>query len=217
MIPLSVTQSALTMLDMVLVEKDDKVMEIIGIARGGIRRLRNLIDNLSDLEKIESGYNFTLIEVSLLDVLHEVSLEARLLMQDKSITFTTDIEPDLPLIMIDPQWFKRALHNYLENARKYTQVNGDVTLRAYCKDHFIFIEVLDNGPGISIAAQKRLFERFYRVQEQKGIEGSGLGLAIVKKIVEAQGGKISLESTEGKGTTFQFLWPKDALKENRVE
>ena len=205
--PLSVTQSALTMLDMVLIEKDDKIMEIIGIARGGIRRLRNLIDNLSDLEKIESGYNFTLIEISLLDVLHEVGLEAKLLMQDKSITFNTDIEPDLPLVKIDPQWFKRALHNYLENARKYTPTGGEVTLHTYNQDTFIHIEVADNGPGISIAAQKRLFERFYRVQEHKGIEGSGLGLAIVKSVAEAHGGQVYINSAPGKGSTFGLKLP----------
>jgi two-component system, NtrC family, sensor histidine kinase KinB len=208
--PLSVTQSALTMLDMVLIEKDDKIMEIIGIARGGIRRLRNLIDNLSDLEKIESGYNFTLVEISLLDVLHEVGLEARLLMQDKSIIFTTDIEPDLPLVKIDPQWFKRALHNYLENARKYTQTGGEVTLRTYHKNAFNHIEVTDNGSGIGMAAQKRLFERFYRVQEHKGIEGSGLGLAIVKSVAEAHGGQVYIDSAPGKGSTFGLKLPVSA-------
>ena len=205
--PLSVTQSALSMLDMVLTEKDDRVQEIIGIARSGIRRLRNLIDNLLDLEHIAQGQNFHLIEISLLDVLREISLEAELLMRDKSIAFTSEVPPDLPVIAADPQWLKRALHNYLENARKYTDSGGAVTLRAYQEDGYIQIEVRDNGPGIPLAAQQRLFERFYRVKEHKGIEGSGLGLAIVKSVAEAHGGAVYVHSAPGEGSTFGLKLP----------
>jgi two-component system sensor histidine kinase VicK len=207
--PLSVAQSALSMLDMVLMDKDDKVQEIIGIARGGIRRLKSLIDNLYQLEQIESGSNFALEELSLLDVLHEVSLEAQLLMQDKSISFSRDIEPDLPLVKADPQWLKRALHNYLENARKYTEAGGLVRLHAYRKDNFVHIDVSDSGPGIPLPMQQRLFERFYRVKEHKGVEGSGLGLAIVKSVAEAHNGAVYVYSAPGEGSTFGFKLPLD--------
>lgn len=205
--PLSVTQSALTMLDMILVEKDDKVQEVIGIARGGIRRLRSLIDNLLDLEKIENGANFNLIDINPLDVLHEVGLEAHLLMQDKSIDLEIAVPGGLPVIKADPQWLKRALHNYLENARKYTNPGGQVKFRAFLQAEELRVEVEDSGPGIPIAAQQHLFERFYRVKEQRNVEGSGLGLAIVKSVAEAHGGSVYLHSAPGEGSTFGLKLP----------
>ncbi|HRF95412.1 MAG TPA: HAMP domain-containing sensor histidine kinase, partial [Aggregatilineales bacterium] len=204
--PLSVTYSSIITLNKLLTHKDPAVEEIIHLALGGLDRLRTLIDDLLHLEHIESGYGFKLTEFSLLDVLHEVSKESFMLMVDKAITLTLDVQPDIPMIKADVRWFKRALHNYLGNATKYTQKGGAVKLRVYTKNDFLHVEVIDNGPGIPLSAHAHLFERFYRVDGNKA-EGSGLGLAIVKSVAIAHGGDVYLRSKPGEGTTFGFTMP----------
>jgi len=204
--PLSVTYSSIITLNKLLTQKDPAVEEIIHLALGGLDRLRTLIDDLLHLEHIESGYGFKLTEFNLLDVLHEVSKESFMLMVDKAITLTLDVQPDIPLIQADVRWFKRALHNYLGNATKYTQRGGAVKLRVFTKNDFLNVEVIDNGPGIPLSAHAHLFERFYRVDGNKA-EGSGLGLAIVKSVAIAHGGDVYLRSKPGEGTTFGFTIP----------
>jgi two-component system, NtrC family, sensor histidine kinase KinB len=205
--PLSVTQSALGILA-TMVEEDVKTKEVIGIAQGGVDRLGGLIQDLLHLEHIESGYNLVLQEISILDTLHEVSMETSVLMYEKHINFKEEIDSDLPtMLKADIRWLKRALHNYLDNASKYTQEHGAVTLRVYAKDQHLHIEVSDNGPGIAVSAQSRLFERFYRVKVHKNVDGTGLGLAIVKSVAEAHGGTVYVHSAPEKGSTFGLKLP----------
>jgi signal transduction histidine kinase len=204
--PLSVTYSSIITLNKLLTQKDPAVEEIIHLALGGLDRLRTLIDDLLHLEHIESGYGFTVTEFNLLDVLHEVSKESFMLMVDKAITLTLDVQPEIPLIKADVRWFKRALHNYLGNAAKYTQRGGAVTLKVYTKNDFLHLEVIDNGPGIPLSAHAHLFERFFRVDGNKA-EGSGLGLAIVKSVAIAHGGDVYVRSKPGEGTLFGFTIP----------
>jgi len=204
--PLSVTRSALGMLQNMVEDKSG--IEVIDLAMGGVERLQGLIDDLLQLEHIESGYDFNLIEFNLVDVLNEVVKETRALLTDRDHTCTVDFPPKLPFVKADIGWIKRSLHNYLGNAIKYTPEGGKLILRAYRKEGFIHLEVSDNGPGIPMKDQARLFERFYRVREtQTRIKGSGLGLAIVKSVAEAHGGSVYVKSKPNEGSTFGFTLP----------
>ncbi len=206
--PLSVTNSAINMLDTLIENKDETLIEVIEIARTGIIRLERLIEDLLQIEKIESGFGFTLKDVNIRELCQEVSDEIAPLMAEKSIAFSYHLPDDLPVtIPIDRNWINRALHNYLENAYKYTQKGGRVELKVYLDDPMLHFEVIDNGPGIPLKAQARLFERFYRVRETKDIHGSGLGLAIVKSVVEAHGGTVYVRSKPGDGSTFGLTLP----------
>ncbi len=205
--PLSITLSSLNMLKSMINDQDEGVMEVIGLALGGVDRLRGLVDDLLHLEHIESGYNFNMEWELLPEVLHEISKEIAPLMNDRKITFTQQIPDDLPPIETDVDWLKRALHNYLENASKYTHEGGAVVFKAYGKGDMVHLEVTDNGPGISLKGQAKLFERFYRVEGVEGIRGSGLGLAIVKSIAEAHKGEVYVQSTPGEGSTFGLKIP----------
>lgn len=206
--PLSVTNSAINMLDTLIENKDETLIEVIEIARTGIIRLERLIEDLLQIEKIESGFGFTLKDVNIRELCQEVSDEIAPLMAEKSIAFSYHLPDDLPAtIPIDRNWINRALHNYLENAYKYTQKGGRVELKVYLDDPMLHFEVIDNGPGIPMKAQARLFERFYRVRETKDIHGSGLGLAIVKSVVEAHGGTVYVRSKPGDGSTFGLTLP----------
>ncbi|GAB4528194.1 MAG: hypothetical protein OHK0046_46760 [Anaerolineae bacterium] len=209
--PLSITLSSLNMLKTMVEEKD--AVEVVNLAMGGVQRLRGLLDDLLHLEQIESGYNFTLEREFLPEILYEVSKEVSPLMMDRKITFTQEIPDELPQVEADVDWLKRALHNYLENASKYTQSGGAVALKAYIKDNYIHVEVTDNGPGIPAKAQPKLFERFYRVEgSDSSIRGSGLGLAIVKSVAEAHRGEVYVISAPGEGSTFGLKLPAAATQ-----
>jgi len=204
--PLSVTRSALGMLQNMVEDKSG--IEVIELAMGGVERLQGLIDDLLQLEHIESGYDFTLIEFNLGDVLNEVVKETQALLSDRAHTCKVDLPEKLPFVKADIGWIKRSLHNYLGNAIKYTPDGGEILLQAYTQDGLVHLEVTDNGPGIPLKDQARLFERFYRVREtQTRIKGSGLGLAIVKSVAEAHGGSVYVRSKPNAGSTFGFTLP----------
>jgi len=204
--PLSVTRSALGMLQNMVEDKSG--IEVIDLAMGGVERLQGLIDDLLQLEHIESGYDFNLIEFNLGDVLNEVVKETQALLSDRDHTCKVDLPEKLPFVKADIGWIKRSLHNYLGNAIKYTPDGGELLLKAYTQGDFVHLEVSDNGPGIPQKDQPRLFERFYRVSEtQTRIKGSGLGLAIVKSVAEAHGGSVYVRSKPNEGSTFGFTLP----------
>ncbi|MDX1992823.1 MAG: ATP-binding protein [bacterium] len=205
--PLSVTQSSLGILQDII-GTDPTAQEVIEIAMGGVKRLQSLIDDLLHLEHIESGYNFVRSAINLGETMQEVSKEISPLMRQKSLRYSVELADDLPpAIMADMRWIKRALHNYLENASKYTPEGGTVLLRAYRDGDMLHLEVTDNGPGIPLNAQPRLFERFYRVNDNSKIKGTGLGLAIVKSVAEAHGGTVYVRSKPGQGSTFGLTIP----------
>lgn len=214
--PLSVTQSSIHLLDRMLDSQDEDIREIIDMAYSGIDRLQNLIDDLLQIEKIESGYDFNLTETDVYALIQEITLSNQTLMDDKSIILKTTVADDVPYLMdMDSNWVRRAINNYLDNARKYIEVGNSVELRVYKKNSKVQIEVIDNGPGIPAAAQARLFDRFYRVKDSETTKGSGLGLAITKSVAEAHGGAVYVKSEVGQGSTFGMTLPlKDHQGDN---
>ena len=111
------------------------------------------------------------------------------------------------------------LQNLLDNARQYTLPGGEIVLSAEARESDVVFTVSDTGIGIPQADQSRIFERFYRVDAARSREagGTGLGLAIAKHLVEAQGGRIWVESEIGKGSRFHFSVPIfDSSRESRT-
>lgn len=214
--PLSVTQSSIHLLDKMLETQDEDIREIIDMAYSGIDRLQRMIDDLLQIEKIESGYGFNLREVDIRDLIREVVLSNQTLMNDKSIALSTNIHDDVPhAVLMDREWIQRAIHNFLDNARKYITVGDAVEVRIYPKDQLLHIEVADTGPGIPKSAHARLFDRFYRVKDGDMIKGSGLGLAITKSVAEAHGGNVYVISDIGKGSIFGITVPmKDGVSDS---
>ena len=206
--PLSVTQSSIHLLDRMLDSQDENIREIIDMAYSGIDRLQRLIDDLLQIEKIESGHGFNLSETDIRALIREVTLSNQTLMKDKSILLTSNVTDDVPhIVEMDRDWILRAINNFLDNARKYIAIGDSVNLEVYVKSNAIHLEVSDTGPGIPPSTHARLFERFYRVKETTDVKGSGLGLAITKSVAEAHGGTVYIRSILGEGSIFGMSLP----------
>lgn len=205
--PLSVTQSSVAMLESLIENPDETILEVLGFAKNSIGRLQRLIDDLLNIEKIETGYDFELDYVDLREMLYEIAAQIEPLMQDRGISMSVSIGQSVPhTVCLDREWIHRALHNYLENAAKYAP-DSTVVFAAHIEDEMIRMEVRDNGAGIPLAAQARLFDRFYRVDNRSKVNGTGLGLAIVKSVAEAHEGQAYVQSQEGHGSTFGIAIP----------
>lgn len=111
--------------------------------------------------------------------------------------------------VFDSKWTEEAIVNLLDNAIKYTQNGGKITVSVSEYQMFASINVKDNGPGISEEEQSKVFRRFYRGVEQQSKDGVGIGLYLVRQIAEGQGGYIRVQSSKGQGTVFSLYLPCD--------
>lgn len=188
---------------------DDTGIGFIDMVRKSIVNMRQLIDDLLDLAKIESGVRLELEPVAVQGLIHECLEALRPTIDSKSMTATADAPADLPPVAADRERLKQILQNLIGNAVKYTPPEGQVRVTAARAGDSVRIVIQDNGLGISAEDQAHIFERFYRVRrpETDSIEGTGLGLAIVKSLVKAHNGQITLESKLGQGSSFTLSLP----------
>jgi PAS domain S-box-containing protein len=201
--PLGVALNSLDMLERRLGDQPDKALtEIVGIATDSVERLQSLIDDLFNLEHIQNGYGFTLDDVDIGELVYEVSGAIKPLIETHGIDYKVDLQRGIAPLRLDRRWVSRAISNYLDNAIKYTPVGSHVALRVFDSGDLLHIEVVDDGPGVAIEAQPRLFERFFRANTDEATPGTGLGLAIVKSVAEAHGGGVYIKSSPGQGSVF---------------
>jgi signal transduction histidine kinase len=125
-------------------------------------------------------------------------------------TIAVDLPTELPLVQGDAEKIGLILSNLLSNAIKFTPEGGHIKVGAWDHGEMILVSVRDNGVGIPIEDQQRIFERFYqaRAEHIAGHGGIGIGLTIVKHLVELHGGQVWLESEVGRGSEFFFTLPK---------
>jgi signal transduction histidine kinase len=169
-------------------------------------RLRELIDNLLDSSRLESGRLGMTCEPTRISALIRDTAE-RTRSAYPGMDLRLEISDDLPPVDIDATRISQVFDNLLSNANKYAP-NSTVLIRAKNKKDFIRLEVIDNGPGIHSDHMSHLFERFYRVPGNSNtVRGTGLGLYICRKIVEAHGGEIGVESEPNRGSNFHFSLP----------
>jgi two-component system phosphate regulon sensor histidine kinase PhoR len=184
----------------------DKCLEALGRETD---RLTQLIERLLDWGRMEAGRKqFDLHRERVGDVLEEAA-EAfiPLRLRHPDLDFAVEIDETLPAVYADRGAMVDAIGNLLSNALKYGGTPPVVRLRAVRSGDAVAIEVADNGDGIAHGEHRRIFDKFYRIDDRlsREREGSGLGLAIVKHIVRAHRGRIALDSAKGKGSTFRIL------------
>jgi PAS domain S-box-containing protein len=181
------------------------------ILRSG-QHLLQLINDVLDLSKVEAGrLEFHPEETSLEQVVGESIAMLRPLAAQKSLTLDHDVDAQVAHAFVDRGRLKQVLYNYLSNAIKFTPENGHVSVqvRAEGPDHFR-VDVIDTGIGIAAADLPRLFVEFNQLEagEAKKHQGTGLGLALTRRLVEAQGGRVEVSSTPGRGSMFSAILPR---------
>ncbi len=195
---------------------NDKAKKFLRIMERNSNRLARFIDDLLDMAKIERGKME--IKKESLGIFPIVSETVELMKpqaDEKNIEIVTNIPNDLPLVFIDGDRTRQVITNLLSNSIKFTPEKGKISIKIRDDKKYLEVSLSDTGMGIPPEKISKIFDKFEQVKEVrervKGPRGTGLGLAIVKSLVEAQGGKIWVESELDKGSTFYFTLPKQTI------
>jgi two-component system phosphate regulon sensor histidine kinase PhoR len=189
------------------VAAEDKCIEALGRES---TRLQELIDRLLDWGRMESGRKeFVLRETDVRSIIDPALAAFEPVRERRPVDLSVDVASELPVVLADRGAIVDAVLNLLTNAYKYGGDPPSIGVRARHSGKHVLISVVDNGPGIAPAEHKRIFQKFYRVDDRlsRDREGSGLGLAIVKHVVRAHNGRVELTSALGKGSTFTIALP----------
>jgi two-component system phosphate regulon sensor histidine kinase PhoR len=173
-------------------------------------RLHTMIQRLLDFGRMEAGkmtYHRRPESVQQVVETAVSAFEPMLLRQH--VRFTTEVAQDLPPVAIDSEMMAQALLNLLQNAAKYGGEPKNIHLVCARENGHVALSVRDNGPGIPRREHRRIFERFYRIDDRlsRAQEGSGLGLAIVRHVVQAHGGQVRVRNRPEGGAEFSILLP----------
>jgi PAS domain S-box-containing protein len=189
-------------------------LEMLQVARRTGKTLKDLVDSMLDLTKLEQGtFPLRLQPVNLAELLAEVIDQITPQADAKDIHILYDKLDDELLFDLDGSIIRRVLVNLIDNAIKYTPAGGRVETRVAWDDQMLRLKVIDNGPGIPKEHQQKVFDKFGRVDHQSKIQGVGLGLAFCKMAIEAHHGRIWLESEVGVGTTFLVEIPRNLAEQ----
>jgi PAS domain S-box-containing protein len=207
--PLGNVLSSLEVLKSSVPLDDDALQSVLSIALRSGRRLSRLIEQLLDLEQLESGQAVLFKSKGSLSALVIEAVEEVLpVAEGKGHVISFDLgPPNLPQIEMDSDMVRRVLINLIENATKYSRTEGQISVALTQEEIELKVRVSDNGSGISREDKNRIFEKFARVQRGGRPKGLGLGLAFCRLAIEAHGGRIWVESDPGKGSDFFFTLP----------
>ncbi|MBI4115534.1 MAG: PAS domain S-box protein [Candidatus Omnitrophica bacterium] len=191
--------------------------EYLSIASRNIERLSHLINDLLDLSRVEAGkLELRPSNFQLAPLVHHIKETFKTWAQDKKVEIKEGIEDEALTMEADPDRLTQVITNLFGNALKFTPEGGTITIQVRSVKNkalgpdAIEISVKDTGIGITEKDQKRIFDKFEQVSltQPAGVSSTGLGLTIAKEIVELHGGRIWVESEEGKGSCFSFVLPK---------
>jgi two-component system phosphate regulon sensor histidine kinase PhoR len=211
--PLTSIQGFIETLKEGTMDDPEKTQHFLKIIEKQSNNLNNLVEDILKLSKIESQETVVNLQsTNLKELLDKVMAEFKEKIILKKIQINTNISPQFPLLNVDPEQIELALRNLLDNAIKYTPEKGEISISFLEREKDIYLEIADNGIGISPEHLPRIFERFYRVNKDRSrdLGGTGLGLAIVKHIVKVHKGTIGVDSTPGKGSKFFIILPKNS-------
>ncbi len=206
--PLAAVRVMAETLERGALEEEDVARDFVQRIQGEIDRMNSMVEDLLELARLEGGQD--ILNISPIDIrslMEGVRDQFRVQAETKSIRVEVSVPDDIPTVPGDEEKLRQVLSNLLENALKFTLVEGDILLSARAEGRNVSVSVRDNGVGIPEEHQPHIFERFYKVDRSRRDGGTGLGLAIVKHIVQAHGGEVWIESREGGGSALSFRLP----------
>jgi NtrC-family two-component system sensor histidine kinase KinB len=206
--PLGNIISSLEVLQGSFDDEDETIQSVLSIASRSSRRASRLVESLLDLDRLETEkavLNKT--ESSIGGLIAEAVEEIHPTAEARGQFLRINLAPRLPIVSMDVDMIRRVLINLLENAVKYTRAGDHIDVSVKMADDQLEVSVCDNGPGISEKDRERIFDKFFRLSGESRPKGLGLGLAFCRLAVEAHGGRIWVDSEEGKGSTFTFTLP----------
>ena len=208
--PLALIRLFAETLELGRVPTEEKKQQYHRIINKESRRLTQLINNILDFSRIEAGRKeYRFVRTDLAAVVRDVVDAYRFPIEHQGFTLDLAVAEDLPEMETDPEALSQALINLLNNALKYSPEKKTIAVSVRREGDRVLVSVADRGIGIPKAEQKRIFEKFYRVESSlvHTTKGSGLGLALVQHITEAHGGRVELVSAPGEGSTFTLSLP----------
>jgi len=194
-------------LEMNRVASEDKKSAYYNIIKQESERLTRLINNILNFSRIESGkkqYNFSRINLN--NTVNGVVEMYKFHFQNQGFKLMVNFDKNDLMVNADEEAVSEALINLIDNAIKYSDEKKEIIISTGEQNDSVFLEVKDQGIGISHENQKYIFDEFYRVSTGSTFtkKGSGLGLSLVKHIMDAHGGNISVDSSPGKGSAFRL-------------
>jgi heavy metal sensor kinase len=180
---------------------------VIGSMLEETDRLAVLVDRLLTLSRAEMHQSTVVPDsVNLVELAQDVVGHLGVLAEEKGQSISVDAS-GTPVAVVDRVVLRQALINLVDNAIKFTPMGGQVSIRVSGSNGIALVDVADTGPGIPVEARERIFDRFYRADEESGT-GTGLGLSIAKGAVEANGGDLKVAYSGPDGTTFRIILPR---------
>ncbi|MFC2094013.1 ATP-binding protein [Bacteroidota bacterium] len=173
-------------------------------------RLKNLVEELFELSKLEARETVPNPEpFSIAELVQDIQQKNLIIAEPKKIDLSLEFPFDLPLVYADIGMMEKVLQNLLDNAIKFTPINGNITISLFPEKEEIFLSVKDTGAGINSTDLPHIFDRYQKAERTSMHDnvGLGLGLAIVKKILEVHNILIDVKSAKGEGTSFSFKIP----------
>ncbi|MGO8678712.1 MAG: ATP-binding protein [Limisphaerales bacterium] len=194
---------------------DTETRDLLHTMHANGMRLLKLINDLLDLVRLESGrLEIKREPIEIREFVKGLASAARQVAEDRRLRLETFVDPELGTVLADRDRLEKIVLNLVFNALKFTPAGGRVELRAEKQDADLVLAVSDTGMGIAEKNLPFVFDRFWQADDssKRKYQGAGIGLALVKELVEAQGGKVSVQSQEGKGATFTVRLPCQAAE-----
>jgi two-component system phosphate regulon sensor histidine kinase PhoR len=188
---------------------DEKLSQYSQIIKSEQKKLKNRVEGLLDIARIENGNATECLRTDICNLIKCTVDSYQVQLQDLKGTIEYHKQSDLCNVNVDSEQFQVAISNLIDNAIKYCDKAPKIRITTYDKNNIVFIEIEDNGIGISHAYLNQIFEKYFRVPtgDLHNVKGFGIGLSTVKAIVESVKGKIEVNSKEGKGTKFIIKLP----------
>jgi two-component system phosphate regulon sensor histidine kinase PhoR len=190
------------------VDEKETAMDFLARIDDEVERLTQIVSELSELSRIETGtVELRLEPLNLNLLIEDIITQLFPQIERQQLRINKKLISDLPSIEADKTRIRQTIINLIHNAIKFTEPGGEITITTRKDENLVTVDISDTGIGISKNDLPHVFERFYKVDRARTGGGTGMGLAIAKHVIEAHGGSIKVQSEEGKGSTFSFSLP----------